>query len=609
MRKIHKNIGIVIIIILTILSSSTSLVLGHISRKTDEGIIDLASLLLFDPVVKGLMNSSWPMKCHDLQHTGRSQYTTANNPPGIEKWEFEAGSWLEDSVVVANDGTIYVGSFDFKLYAINPNGTLKWKYGTAMDTFSAPAIDDDGTIYFTSYDCYLHAINPDGTRKWRFLAAGPLTSSPCIATDGTVYFGSMGPDNLGRIYAINPDGTEQWHYDTGYYIFSDPAIGTDGIIYIGSGDSYLYAMNPNGTLRWRFKTNGAIHGHPSIAADGTIYIGSFDDYLYAVHPNGTLKWNYDIGFGTSGSASIDTDGTIYIATDKLYAIHSDGTTKWQFNLGTGRWVGASSPAISVDGIIYFGTHVGDGADGGEIIAVNRNGTELWRKLIARDWVDSSPCIDSDGTIYIGSSTEKEVGPGQFVDIGILYAFGIGPLTVKANGPYQGHAGLPVQFTGTIFGGIPPYIFHWDFGDGQASDQQNPIHIYNNTGNYTATFTVSDSKGNHSTDNTTVTIIYAPPSVTITKPVNYLYIMNMKILPFPKPFIIGPITIEVEASQIPFGINQVEFFIDGNLKSTDNTAPYSWTWTTPAFFTHTIKVVANDSSGNNASDEITMKKFF
>ena len=35
----------------------------------------------------GLMNSSWPMKCHDQRHTSQSPYSTADNP-GLEKWRF-----------------------------------------------------------------------------------------------------------------------------------------------------------------------------------------------------------------------------------------------------------------------------------------------------------------------------------------------------------------------------------------------------------------------------------------------------------------------------------------------------------------------------------------
>ena len=36
----------------------------------------------------GPMDSPWPMYCHDIRHTGRSPYSTADNP-GTEKWRFD----------------------------------------------------------------------------------------------------------------------------------------------------------------------------------------------------------------------------------------------------------------------------------------------------------------------------------------------------------------------------------------------------------------------------------------------------------------------------------------------------------------------------------------
>lgn len=377
-------------------------------------------------VVGGPMDSPWSMKCHDIHHTGRSQYSTANTS-SIEKWRFRTG-WIENSAVIDNNGTIYVGSYDFKLYAIYPNGTLKWKYMKIHDTISsAPAIASDGTVYVTTFDYYMDAIYPDGTQKWRFYVGDPIISSPAIAEDGTIYFGVIGPEYKGRIYAVNPNGTDRWHYDTGYWITSDPAIGTDGTIYIGSWDTYLYAMNPNGSLRWRFKTGDYIYGQPSIAEDGTIYIGSWDDYLYALYPNGTMKWRVNTGVGTSASASIGDDGTIYVGADKLYAIYPNGVVKWEFNSGTGK----SSPAISADGTIYIGS-------GKNIIAVNHDGTERWRKQIATQWVESSPAIAKDGTIYIGSSSWEEIQPGGYAPVGYLHAFGPGEQkTIEITQPKQG----------------------------------------------------------------------------------------------------------------------------------------------------------------------------
>ncbi len=370
-------------------------------------------------ISSGPMDSPWPMKCHDLRHTSRSPYSTSD-VSDLEKWRYTCKAGVDGSPIIGNDDTIYFGDKFWFINALYPNGTLKWRYETGGDITSAPALAEDGTLYVGSWDDSLYAFNSTtGIRKWRFGAGDTIASSPVVGNDGTIYFGTMGTGC--NIFAVNPNGTEKWRYHTGYYITCDPAIGDDGTIYCGSGDTYLYAMNPNGTLKWRFKTGDYIKGPASIADDGTVYIGSFDDYLYALYPNnGTMKWKCKVGYGTYTNPSIASDGTIYIGGQKLYAIYPNGTMKWSFDLGSGRHIAKSSPAISDDGTIYVGTNIGQ-VSGGDIIAVNPDGTERWRKLICNEWGDSSPCIAEDGTVYIGS---------QCLGRGYLHAFG----PVESNSP-------------------------------------------------------------------------------------------------------------------------------------------------------------------------------
>ena len=79
--------------------------------------------------------------------------------PGDEIWSFRfGGSDVYSSPAVGNDGTIYVGSDDYKLYAINPDGSKKWAYDTGEWVMSSPTIGSDGTIYVASEDGYLYAI-------------------------------------------------------------------------------------------------------------------------------------------------------------------------------------------------------------------------------------------------------------------------------------------------------------------------------------------------------------------------------------------------------------------------------------------------------------------
>jgi outer membrane protein assembly factor BamB len=370
----------------------------------------------------------------------------------------------------------------YYFYAVYPDGSLKWKYKLDGWIWSTPAIGDDGTIYVgDGFGHKLQAINPNGTRKWKFSAGGTIYSSK------------------GDIIAVNPNGTEKWRYTTDYWIVSDPAIGDDGTIYIGSCDDYLYAMYPNGTLRWRFKTGDWVKAHPSIADDGTIYFGSFDGHLYALYQNGTMKWKFNNPGSGCVAAVIAEDGTLYLGGDKLYAIYPDGTLKWSFDLGNMRYVGHSTPAIAADGTIFVGVCIGQGS-GGELIAINPDGTERWRSgNICNEWIGSSPCIGSDGTVYIGSCSTIEFEPDKWTSIGYLHAFNRAELEAHAEGPEHGLINLPVQFTGSTSGGYPPYSWHWDFGDETTSTEQDPAHTYTNHGNFTVTLTVTDDEDNTSSD--------------------------------------------------------------------------------------------------------------
>jgi PKD repeat protein len=62
-------------------------------------------------------------------------------------------------------------------------------------------------------------------------------------------------------------------------------------------------------------------------------------------------------------------------------------------------------------------------------------------------------------------------------------------------PDEGPPPLAVKWTSTVEDGTPPYTYKWDFGDGSApASDANPTHKYEKEGEFTATLTVTDSKG-------------------------------------------------------------------------------------------------------------------
>ncbi len=98
------------------------------------------------------------------------------------------------------------------------------------------------------------------------------------------------------------------------------------------------------------------------------------------------------------------------------------------------------------------------------------------------------------------------------------------------------------------------------------------------------------------------------TVTITRPRDHsLYLRNIRLLPLPRnTILIGPITITVKVTA-DAGVDRVEFFIDGKLKKTDTSTPYTYHWGLLKLFKHVITVRAYDIHGQTASDELAVFK--
>ena len=65
---------------------------------------------------------------------------------------------------------------------------------------------------------------------------------------------------------------------------------------------------------------------------------------------------------------------------------------------------------------------------------------------------------------------------------------------------EGVAPATIEFTATAAGGTEEYEYAWDFGDGsEGSDEQNPIHTFDEAGTYNVTLTVTDTEQNEASD--------------------------------------------------------------------------------------------------------------
>jgi len=511
----------------------------------------------------GLADTPWPkFGGPDLNNTGQSPYVGSQT--GNPKWTFTVSTNpREITPVIGSDGTIYISDQSGKIYAVNPDGTSKWTFKLNAVIRGTPVIGTDGTLYYVCSSAgSLHAMNPDGTLKWQSAdATGNLIyGSLAVGVDGTLYAGSD------KLYAFNPeDGTLKWSYPTGKIWYGSPAVSPDGTIYVGSVDANISAVNPNGSLKWSYTTGGEIRGTPAIGTDGTIYIGNYGDKnVYAINPDGTLKWSYNTVGTIRASPAIGADGTIYIGDKNIYALNPDGTLNWTYATKGAIW---GVPAIGADGTVYIGSQ------DKKIYALNPDGTLKWSYNVG-GFIDGSPSIGSDGTVYIAPYNK------------LLIAFP-GVVTGTADAT-SGTAPLDVQFTGTSELNVTSW--HWDFGDGTTSTEQNPAHTYASAGTYTVNLTVTHADGTNYLLQTDYIKAYAPPTAGFAASV------TSGLFPLAVSF-----TDQSTGSPTSWAW---DFENDGIVDSTEQNPEHTYT----AAGTYTVNLTATNAAGSDAevkTDYITV----
>jgi hypothetical protein len=102
-------------------------------------------------------------------------------------------------------------------------------------------LDEEGTIYVGTWGMKFYAVYPNGTIKWQYDAPGRIWfgSSAVLSNDGILYFGTTWMDGgAGAFIALNLDGIEQFRNDYGLFETS-PAIGEDGTLYVVSSHEEL----------------------------------------------------------------------------------------------------------------------------------------------------------------------------------------------------------------------------------------------------------------------------------------------------------------------------------------------------------------------------------
>lgn len=152
--------------------------------------------------------------------------------------------------------------------------------------------------------------------------------------------------------------------------------------------------------------------------------------------------------------------------------------------------------------------------------------------------------------------------------------------------------------------------YYALDDGNWTTYTAPF-VISEEGEHTITFYSQDAAGNKEEERTvSVAIDKSAPTVTVTSPTQgYIHFFGRELLPSlrGKTILIGRITVEVNATDAPSGINKVEFSVDGEIRYNDMEEPYTWTWGL-AFGRHTLGVTAIDIAGHETTEEMDVTIF-
>ena len=201
---------------------------------------------------------------------------------GERKWVAELPP-VESSPLV-QDGTVYVGAWDKKVYALDAaTGAVKWATETDAQIVSSASWVDAATaggspaiVIGTNGGSLYELDAATGAINWKAQSNDRLGS-------GREYFYATPTVAYGRVFIGNTDGWMYaygarsgkliWAKQAGSYVYSS-AVAAGQVVYIGTYDGDIIAFDAaTGGRLWTAPGPGAVHGAP-VLMDGLLYFST-----------------------------------------------------------------------------------------------------------------------------------------------------------------------------------------------------------------------------------------------------------------------------------------------------------------------------------------------
>jgi outer membrane protein assembly factor BamB len=400
--------------------------------------------------------AAWPKFARDTANTGRIEGVTLPAAPGV-RWVFPDPNNdaplqpISNAALVGADRQVRLvavstetGLANVRLYALDagtgavlnkitptPAATPETSpteeaptIASGTSVASTPLLGADGTIFIPLTNGIMGQFEEDNeTALVTANIGGFISASPNIATDGTIYIGSLG----GAFAGVCPNGVARFALAAGSSqssaVLVEGATATDRVIILAGDDAQVRAVDYLGRQSWSFFASAAVRasvvldrheGQPVESAD-RIYVADEAGWVFAIRlADGGPLWSRRPGRGApiSATPALGTDD-LYVADESggLYALRAeDGNVVWTCVAGGAIRSSLAVAAAPAGDVVVFGAddatvYAVDATAAARCTATDACGCDevaLWTIPVDAPVGRSSPSIDFDGTVYIGT---------------------------------------------------------------------------------------------------------------------------------------------------------------------------------------------------------------
>lgn len=423
---------------------------------------------------------------------------------GTLNWSYQTWGYIDSSPAVSF-GIVYIGSGDDRLYALDAEtGDLMWEYQTSLDIEASPAVAN-GIVYVVNDAGVLYALDiHNSALTWSYQTGGPIWSSPAVA-DGKVYVGS----NDGNLYAfggepapyissLSPSSVFENTHSVPFPVILtgnrfDTVAPTGGVTV--DGLQINYTINSTNEILGEFPewVDNIAGIHPvTVTGSG----GSSPQYPFMVY-----REHYTIQATSGPGGRIIPSGAVMVPYqgDQTFIITPDQNYEIEMVRVDGAWNGPLEEYTFWNVIDNHTIHADFKRIPGSYII---NATADPFTIVYPPGVTQYP-EGANQTYFTQAKPGSElkevrVDAIPLPELNASYTFSniVTDHNISTSGEYlpwqvhvsftanqtSGAAPLHIKFTDMTAGA--PTSWYWQFGDGDVSTEQNPLHLYTVPGTYT-----------------------------------------------------------------------------------------------------------------------------